>query len=106
MSEENIVTYTREELEKLGPGKTDYEKLKNLTDEEIAVAVANDPDAAPIDLDWSKAELWVPANKTALSIRLDSDVLEFFRKGGRGYQTRINAVLRTYMDHKTDKKQA
>ena len=35
--------------------------------------------------------------KEAISIKLDDDVLAFFRKQGRGYQTRINAVLRRYM---------
>jgi uncharacterized protein (DUF4415 family) len=44
------------------------------------------------------AELIMPAaGKTEVTIRLDSDVVEFFRKAGRGYQTRINAVLRAYM---------
>ena len=36
--------------------------------------------------------------KTAISLRVDQDVLEWFKAQGDGYQTRINAVLRTYMD--------
>lgn len=38
------------------------------------------------------------ARKAMVNMRLDKDVLAFFRAGGRGYQTRINAVLRAYME--------
>lgn len=103
MSEKNIATYTREDLNKL-PSKTDWKRLKTLTDEDIAKAAADDPDAAPIDLDWSDAELWIPVSKKAVSLRIDKDVLEFFRTSGRGYQTRMNAVLRQYMMHQLKKK--
>ncbi len=46
------------------------------------------------------ATLAVPVPKDPISIRLDSDVLDFFRSTGKGYQTRINAVLRHYMPEK------
>jgi uncharacterized protein (DUF4415 family) len=39
----------------------------------------------------------LPEPKAAISIRLDTDVLAFFKAGGAGYQSRINAVLRSYM---------
>jgi uncharacterized protein (DUF4415 family) len=75
-----------------------------LTDEDIAKAVADDPDAAPIDIDWSDAVLVMPAKKKAISIRVDEDVLDFFKKEGDGYQRRINAVLRSYMQQKAKPK--
>jgi len=75
-----------------------------LTDEDIAKAVANDPDAAPLDIDWSDAVLVIPARKKAISIRVDEDVLDFFKKEGDGYQRRINAVLRSYMQQKAKPK--
>jgi uncharacterized protein (DUF4415 family) len=78
--------------------RTDWEYLDRVTDEEIAAAIAGDPDAAPLDIDWSKAVLVVPPNKKAISIRLDQDVLDYFRQGGAGYQRRINAVLRSYVE--------
>jgi uncharacterized protein (DUF4415 family) len=84
-------------------GKTDWEAFDKLTDDDIAAAVAKDPDAAPVDVDWSDAELVIPPKKKAMSIRLDEDVVAFFRQTGRGYQTRINAVLRRYMEHKRRK---
>jgi uncharacterized protein (DUF4415 family) len=46
---------------------------------------------------FATAELLMPAGKTEVSLRVDNDVLAFFRTGGKGYQSRINAVLRAYM---------
>ena len=80
--------------------QTDWARVDALTDEEIAQAVRDDPDAAPIDIDWSDAVLVVPPKKNAISIRIDSDVLDFFKEQGAGYQRRMNAVLRSYMDQK------
>ena len=85
-------------------GKTDWARVDALTDEDIAKAVANDPDAVPIDIDWSDAVLVIPAKKKAISIRVDEDVLDFFKKEGDGYQRRINAVLRSYMQQKAKPK--
>jgi uncharacterized protein (DUF4415 family) len=80
--------------------RTDWQYLARLTDDEIAAAVASDPDAAPLDVDWSQAVLVVPAKKKAISIRVDPDVLDYFKKEGAGYQRRINAVLRSYVEQK------
>lgn len=79
-------------------GKTDFAALDALTDSDIEAAVRADPDAAPLDIDWSTAVV-MPSKKKAISIRVDEDVLEFFKHEGDGYQRRINAVLRTYMQH-------
>jgi uncharacterized protein (DUF4415 family) len=81
-------------------GKTDWARVDALTDDDIAKAIENDPDAVPIDIDWSDAVLVMPARKKAISIRVDEDVLDFFKKEGGGYQRRINAVLRSYMEQK------
>lgn len=54
---------------------------------------------APLDESFFKnAELRVPGPKKSITVRLDADVLEWFRAQGKGYQTRINAVLRLYME--------
>lgn len=101
MKKANIVTRKWGDRRK---GKTDWARVDALTDEDIAKAVANDPDAAPIDIDWSDAVLMMPAKKKAISIRVDEDVLDFFKKEGDGYQRRINAVLRSYMQQKAKPK--
>jgi uncharacterized protein (DUF4415 family) len=60
--------------------------------------------------DWSEdrnsgdAVLVIPPKKKAISIRVDEDVLDFFRHEGAGYQRRMNAVLRSYMQQKKGKK--
>jgi uncharacterized protein (DUF4415 family) len=97
MKRENIITRKWGDRRR---GKTDWARVDKLTDEDIAKAVANDPDAAPINIDWSDADLVIPARKKAISIRVDQDVLDFFKKAGNGYQRRINAVLRSYMQQK------
>jgi uncharacterized protein (DUF4415 family) len=101
MKKENIVTRKWGDRRK---GKTDWARVDALTDEDIAKAVANDPDAVPIDVDWSDAVLVVAPKKQAISIRVDEDVLNFFKKEGDGYQRRINAVLRSYMQQKAKPK--
>ena len=85
-------------------GKTDWAVVEALTDEEIEEAVRNDPDAVPLDVDWSDAVLVIPPKKKAISIRVDEDVLDYFKKEGAGYQRRINAVLRSYMQQKRKKR--
>jgi uncharacterized protein (DUF4415 family) len=87
-------------------GRTDWARVDSLTDKEIAEAVRNDPDAVPLDVDWSKAVLVIPPKKKAISIRVDEDVLSYFRRQGAGYQQRINAVLRFYVQQKKNKKRA
>jgi uncharacterized protein (DUF4415 family) len=100
-NERNIITVSRDFPRK---GKTDWARVDALTDEDIAKAVANDPDAAPIDIDWSDAVLVIPPKKKAISIRVDEDVLDFFKRDGEGYQRRMNAVLRSYMEQKSKPK--
>jgi uncharacterized protein (DUF4415 family) len=100
-SDENITIVSRDSPRK---GKTDWAAVDALTDEDIAKAVANDPDAVPIDIDWSDAVLVIPPKKQAISIRVDEDVLNFFKKECDGYQRRINAVLRSYMQQKAKPK--
>jgi uncharacterized protein (DUF4415 family) len=79
--------------------KTDWARLRAMTEEEIEAAARADPEwEGLLDIDWSKAELVMPRRKEAISIRLDEDVLAFFKALGSGYQTRINAVLRHFME--------
>ena len=85
-------------------GKTDWAAVDALTDKEIEEAVRSDPDAVPIDIDWSKAVLVIPPKKKAISIRVDEDVLDYFKKQGAGYQRRMNAVLCSYIQQKRKKR--
>lgn len=102
MSKENIVRYTIEEIEAMiarGESKTDWARVDAMTDEEIERAMRDDPDWKDhMDIDWSKAKMVIPDRKKAISIRLDPDIIDFFQATGKGYQTRINAVLRHFVD--------
>jgi uncharacterized protein (DUF4415 family) len=103
MKEKNITIVSRDAPRR--KGKTDWARLDALTDEEIEASIANDPDWQEFkDIDWSKAVLVIPPKKKAISIRVDEDVLDYFRKAGAGYQRRMNAVLRSYMQQKRNKR--
>ncbi len=99
--DENFTIVSRDDPRR---GKTNWATVDALTDEEIEAAVRKDPDAVPLDFDWSEAILVIPPKKKAISIRVDEDVLDYFRKEGAGYQRRMNAVLRSYMQQKRKKR--
>jgi uncharacterized protein (DUF4415 family) len=74
--------------------RTDWAKLESMTDEEIDYS-----DIPPLDDEFfATGELRMPTTKPLISIRIDPEVLTWFRSQGPGYQTRINAVLRLYME--------
>lgn len=84
--------------------QTDWARLEAMTDAEVEASIADDPDWAEFkDIDWSDVVLVMPVKKKAISIRVDEDVLDFFKQGGEGYQRRMNAVLRSYMHQKSKK---
>ncbi len=94
---ERWVRYSADEIRAL-KSESDWSLSDSMTDEDIDRLIRDDPDWHGFeDIDWSKAEWVLPEPKAAISIRLDADVLAFFKEGGRGYQSRINAVLRSYM---------
>ena len=80
---------------------TDWQFLQNATDDDIDFS-----DIPPLGPDfWKKAVVRMPQKKESLTLRLDHDVLVWFRGTGRGYQTKMNAILRSYMrsaTHATD----
>lgn len=77
-------------------GRVAMNRLRRMTEDEIART--SPPELADLPPNfWGAAEIVVPAPKRAISLRLDQDVLEWFRKTGPRYQTRMNAVLRSYM---------
>ncbi len=73
--------------------RTGWAKLQKMTDHEIDYS-----DIPPTDAKfWEKAQVVLPPVKTHLSLRLDEDIVEWFKQQGAGYQTKINAVLRSYV---------
>ncbi|MGH7603125.1 MAG: BrnA antitoxin family protein [Gemmatimonadaceae bacterium] len=81
-------------------GKTDWYRLRAMTDEEAERNASADADNRPADLAWLSAGQVVQVTpKELISLRLDSDVLAWFRAAGAWYQTRINEVLKAYVQH-------
>jgi len=87
MSESNVKRMSLAEI-RATKSETDWDHLRKAGDHD-------GPEDFPVD--WEKAVLVEPANKQMVSLRLDADVLEFFKANGKGYQTRMNAVLRAYV---------
>jgi uncharacterized protein (DUF4415 family) len=78
---------------------TDWKRVDAMTEEDIERAAASDPDAPMTTAaDWVNAKIVWPEGKEPVTIRIDKDVLNWFRKQGRGYQSRINAVLRSFVE--------
>lgn len=82
--------------EKPTRGRADFARMKRMSERDIARSSPPELAGLPSDF-WDEAEIAVPPPKQAISIRLDEDVLKWFKSDGPGYQSRINAVLRSYM---------
>lgn len=76
------------------PTKSDLVRIDRMTDEEIDYSDIPEIDA----VFFETARVVVPPGKKQITIRLDNDVLAWLKGQGRGYQTRINAILRAYYE--------
>lgn len=88
-------------------GKTDFTRVDD--EDELRRQAADDPDLRAIPSGWynhAALETGIPAppserNKRQVTMRLDPEIIEFFKAQGRGWQTRVNAVLKAYVDGRT-----
>ncbi len=110
----DTVSYTAEDIDAMlarGEDRTDWARVEATTEEEIEADMASDPDWKDIPRDWYKhAKLGLPfplprENKRQVTLRLDPDILDYFKRQGRGWQSRINAVLRAFVQaHERDER--
>jgi len=78
-------------------GAADFKRLRAMRDADIDFS-----DIPKLGKSfWKTARLTLPEPKDRLTIRVDHDVVQWLKKNGRGYQTRINAILRSYMEAQT-----
>lgn len=90
-------TGKRSRAEQPSRGRADLVRLRQMSEAEIARTSPLELADFPEDF-WDDAVVVTPPPKEAISLRVDQDVLEWFRGQGRGYQTRMNAVLRSYVN--------
>jgi uncharacterized protein (DUF4415 family) len=78
--------------------QTDWKRIDAMTDEDIDLEETPEITAEMFARSIVRRGLKPVSRKTQLTLRIDSDVLEFYKKQGAGYQTKINALLRAYME--------
>ena len=80
-----------------GEDKTDWRKVDKMTGAKLETSIRADVDDIRAEPDWMRAIVGIPAPKDHINIRIDHDVLEWFRSNGKGYQTLINNVLKAFV---------
>ncbi len=98
--EENLVRMTFEEVKEMlanGGDLTDWARVDAMSQDEVE-RLADEEDG-PLPEGWEKTIVWgIPEPKKDVHIRLDAAVLRWFKSQGPGYQTRINAVLKAFVE--------
>jgi uncharacterized protein (DUF4415 family) len=96
----DTVRYTAKQIKskmERGEDRTDWRKAKAMIGKKLEASIRADVDDVRGEPDWTQAIMGVPAPKDHINIRIDHDVLEWFRANGRGYQTLMNNVLRAFV---------
>lgn len=97
---DGIKRYSAEELAEIrrrGESRSDMARVAATTEEELEASIAADPDDAH-EADWTRMVVGMPPRKRDIHIRIDADVLSWFKETGKGYQTRMNNVLRAFVE--------
>lgn len=79
--------------------KRRVKKITSIKDSDIDYSDISELDAAF----WKNTKLVEPPSKKAVSIRLDTDILDWFKLQGKGYQSLMNSVLKTFVQAKRNK---
>lgn len=104
MSKKHLVKHSKKaKAPRPSRGRANLRLLKRMTDAEIRRSAPEELPELPSDF-WDSAVPVIPAGKVPISLRVDSDVLEWFREEGPKYQSRMNAVLRSYMEELSSRK--
>jgi uncharacterized protein (DUF4415 family) len=97
---ENIARFSADDIKRKiarGESKSDWTRVNEMSQAEVERNA--DADEGPLADDWASGiTVGLPPAKQDIHIRLDGDILEWFKAHGRGYQTRINAVLRAFVE--------
>lgn len=97
----DTVRYTEAELmamRRTGASRTNWQKLDAMREADLEASIAADPDDVHETLDWTQAVKGIPERKQAIKLRIDAGIISWFKATGKGYQTRMNNVLRAYVE--------
>ena len=90
------VRYSSDNIPK--PTKKDWERVNNLKDEDIDFSDIPEVTDFSKFRPWEQREMFKPV-KVSVTCKLDADIVAWLKKEGKGYQTRLNAILRDVMSH-------
>ena len=96
----DTVRYTAKQIKARiarGEDRTNWDKIDAVTGTELEASIRADVDDVRGEPDWTQAIVGIPAPKDHINIRIDHDVLQWFRSNGKGYQTLTNNVLRAFV---------
>jgi uncharacterized protein (DUF4415 family) len=96
----DTVRYTAKQIKAKiarGEDRTNWEKVDAVTGARLEASVRADVDDVHSEPEWMQAIMGIPARKDHINIRVDHDVLQWFRSNGKGYQTLMNNVLRAFV---------
>ena len=96
----DTVRYTAKQIKgkiARGEDRTDWGKANAMTGKKLDASIRADAGDIHGGPDWTQAIMGVPAPKDHINIRIDHDVLAWFKANGRGYQTLMNNVLRAFV---------
>ena len=96
----DTVRYTAKQIKARiarGEDRTNWDKVDAVTRTKLEASISADVDDVKGEPDWTPAIAGIPAPKDHINIRIDHDVLQWFRSNGKGYQTLMNSVLRAFV---------
>jgi uncharacterized protein (DUF4415 family) len=96
----DTVRYTAKQIKAKiarGEDRTNWERVDTVTGAKLEASIRADMDDIHSEPDWTQTIMGIPARKDHINIRVDHDVLEWFRSNGKGYQTLMNNVLRAFV---------
>ena len=97
--DKNIKSYTAAELKALrAESLTNLKKVDAMTDKKLEKLIAEDDEERGLQPDWTRAKLFLPKPKQSVHLRLEEDIIQFFKAQGKGHISRMQAVLKAYVD--------
>ncbi len=93
-----IKSYTAAELKaRRAESGTDLKKVDAMTDAKLKLAIEEDGDERDLHPDWTRAKLVLPEPRQSVHLRLEQEIIDFFKAQGKGHISRMQAVLRAYV---------